>query len=164
MLNNLCVQDNVLIDAGFHVRLADFGLANFGDAPTALHSSKRNGSGRWMAPELLKPEQYEIRFLRTPASDVYAFACTCLEVSVSVLCLPQCLISSVPHRYIPLSLRFLTSLGIKNGPQPSVLSTARGLFVPLQRRVVAGYCVMNFGLSLRDAGVKIFTLDPNRKA
>jgi hypothetical protein len=35
-----------------------------------------------MAPELLNPEIFDIeRFIKTRASDVYAFACVCLEVS-----------------------------------------------------------------------------------
>ncbi|KAJ7886898.1 kinase-like domain-containing protein [Mycena leptocephala] len=33
-----------------------------------------------MAPELIDPERFGSPFLRTPATDVYAFACVCLEL------------------------------------------------------------------------------------
>jgi hypothetical protein len=41
---------------------------------------------RWMAAELLYPEAIGLpRFQRTFATDVYAFACLCLEVSARKL-------------------------------------------------------------------------------
>jgi serine/threonine protein kinase len=33
-----------------------------------------------MAPELLNPRDFGLRFVRTTASDIYAFGCVCLEV------------------------------------------------------------------------------------
>jgi serine/threonine protein kinase len=42
-------------------------------------TTNRAGSLYWMAPELLDPDCLENKF-RTPASDVYAFGCVCLEV------------------------------------------------------------------------------------
>ncbi|KAJ7270277.1 kinase-like domain-containing protein [Mycena rebaudengoi] len=33
-----------------------------------------------MAPELINPDQFGQQFLRTPATDVYAFGCVCLEL------------------------------------------------------------------------------------
>ncbi|KAJ7144136.1 hypothetical protein C8R44DRAFT_553241, partial [Mycena epipterygia] len=42
------------------------------------------GSVRWMAPETLNPSACGLQsFARTPASDIYAFGCVCLEVSRS---------------------------------------------------------------------------------
>ncbi|KAJ6554031.1 kinase-like domain-containing protein, partial [Mycena vulgaris] len=35
---------------------------------------------RWMAPELIDPKRFGLRFVRTPATDVYAFGCVCLEL------------------------------------------------------------------------------------
>jgi len=70
---------NILIDEAWHAVLADFGLAVFVDA--TANTSHSSGSTRWMAPELSDPESFELgQSRRTPASDVYAFACACLEV------------------------------------------------------------------------------------
>ncbi|KAJ7348096.1 kinase-like domain-containing protein [Mycena albidolilacea] len=68
---------NVLIDDEEHARLADFGLAIVTDATLGTTSTARSGSVRWMAPELLN---FELEFKRTKASDVYAFACLCIEI------------------------------------------------------------------------------------
>ncbi|KAJ7266619.1 kinase-like domain-containing protein, partial [Mycena rebaudengoi] len=93
---------NVFIDSAEHAQLADFGLAvvtdaTIGTTSTAQHGSLRwmvllavvtdattdttsttwRGSSRWMAPELLN---HELEFKRTRASDVYAFACLCVEI------------------------------------------------------------------------------------
>lgn len=41
------------------------------------------GSLRWQAPELLVPERFSnVDSGTTPQSDVYAFACVCLEVRI----------------------------------------------------------------------------------
>lgn len=54
------------------------------DATLATQTSNNHGSVRWMAPELHDPESFGFRrFLRTPASDIYAFGCVCLEVLVT---------------------------------------------------------------------------------
>ncbi|KAJ6589579.1 kinase-like domain-containing protein [Mycena capillaripes] len=66
---------NVLIDDDKHAQLADFGLAIVTDATRGTTSQR--GSLRWMAPELL---DFEVEFKRTEASDVYAFACLCIEI------------------------------------------------------------------------------------
>ncbi|KAJ7266685.1 kinase-like domain-containing protein [Mycena rebaudengoi] len=68
---------NVLIDSGEHAQLADFGLAVVTDATTGTTSTTQRGSLRWMAPELLN---HELESKRTRASDVYAFACLCVEI------------------------------------------------------------------------------------
>ncbi|KAJ7482316.1 kinase-like domain-containing protein, partial [Mycena galericulata] len=71
---------NILVTPEWSACLADFGLTSLSDATTATHTSHRAGSIRWMAPELIDPERFGQRFLRTPASDVYAFGCVCLEL------------------------------------------------------------------------------------
>jgi len=70
---------NILIKEDWSACLADFGLSTFSDA-TASITTKRGGSLYWMAPELLDPDRFGIKFVRTPASDVYAFGCVCLEL------------------------------------------------------------------------------------
>ncbi|KAJ7730854.1 kinase-like domain-containing protein [Mycena maculata] len=70
---------NILIDEHWSARLADFGLSVFENATTAMQTSNRAGSIYWMAPELIDPERFGCRYMRTKASDVYAFGCVCLE-------------------------------------------------------------------------------------
>ncbi|KAF5387289.1 hypothetical protein D9757_005805 [Collybiopsis confluens] len=71
---------NILIDDEWHVCLADFGLAVFGDG-TLGTPSHQGGSTRWMAPELHHPAAFDLlHFKRTFASDVYSFACVAVEL------------------------------------------------------------------------------------
>ena len=70
-------QSNILIDKTLHPRLADFGLTRLVDK-TGQSSTNMGGTLRWMAPELLVPSE-DVQ--RTYASDIYAFACVCVEVS-----------------------------------------------------------------------------------
>ncbi|KAF8183729.1 kinase-like domain-containing protein, partial [Mycena galopus ATCC 62051] len=70
---------NILIKEDWSACLADFGLSIFSDA-TATMSTTRAGSLYWMAPELLVPERFGLKFARTPATDVYAFGCVCFEL------------------------------------------------------------------------------------
>ncbi|KAF9078839.1 kinase-like domain-containing protein [Rhodocollybia butyracea] len=76
---DLCGR-NILVDKRGHARLTDFGLTAFTESDTALKSSVRSGSPPWMAPELLVPDQFGLKFQRTCASDIYAFACVCCEL------------------------------------------------------------------------------------
>ncbi|KAJ7261919.1 kinase-like domain-containing protein [Mycena rebaudengoi] len=72
---------NILINDEWSACLADFGLSNLDDAATAIDTPNLGGSTHWMAPELLSPEHFrEGEYCRTPASDVYAFGCVCLEL------------------------------------------------------------------------------------
>ena len=74
-------QGNILVNDTGHAVLADFGLAVFADANISTSHRHSLGSLRWMAPELLDPKSFGLRQCRkTHASDVYAFACVCLEV------------------------------------------------------------------------------------
>ncbi|KAJ7224826.1 kinase-like domain-containing protein [Mycena rebaudengoi] len=71
---------NILINQDWSACLADFGLTSFTDVTAATTTSHRAGTIRWMAPELIDPDRFGIQFRRTTASDVYAFACVCLEL------------------------------------------------------------------------------------
>ncbi|KAJ7197945.1 kinase-like domain-containing protein [Mycena pura] len=70
---------NILITDEGSACLADFGLSYFSETTTTT-SSARAGCIQWMAPELIDPSKFGKRFLRTPATDVYAFGCVCLEL------------------------------------------------------------------------------------
>uniref|UniRef100_A0A0W0FGM3 Putative kinase-like protein n=1 Tax=Moniliophthora roreri TaxID=221103 RepID=A0A0W0FGM3_MONRR len=70
---------NILVDLGCHACIADFGLSVFSDA--TVNSSHRAGSVRWMAPELLLPDNSGLEHSqRTFMGDVYSFACVCIEL------------------------------------------------------------------------------------
>ncbi|KAJ7443481.1 kinase-like domain-containing protein [Mycena galericulata] len=70
---------NILITENSTACLADFGLSVFTDATASLNSD-RAGCIYWMAPELIDPEYFGCTYARTPASDIYAFGCVCLEL------------------------------------------------------------------------------------
>ncbi|KAJ7353622.1 hypothetical protein DFH08DRAFT_1077723 [Mycena albidolilacea] len=70
---------NILIKEDWSACLTDFGLSIFSDA-TSTMSTNRGGSLYWMAPELLDPGRFGLKFARTPATDVYAFGCVCFEL------------------------------------------------------------------------------------
>ncbi|KAJ6468969.1 kinase-like domain-containing protein [Mycena vulgaris] len=91
---------NILITDEWSACLADFGLTSLSDATTATHTH-RAGSIRWMTPELIAPERFGRRFVRTPATDVYAFECVCLEVRGSFL---HCAPSLIPVSCTPGNL------------------------------------------------------------
>ncbi|KAJ7107517.1 kinase-like domain-containing protein, partial [Mycena epipterygia] len=77
---------NILISDDNSACLSDFGLAtriSDAESSTAMPTSSSNhgGSVRWFAPELIEPTTFGCeRFVRTPASDVYAYGCVCLEL------------------------------------------------------------------------------------
>ncbi|KDQ55759.1 hypothetical protein JAAARDRAFT_133505 [Jaapia argillacea MUCL 33604] len=73
---------NILIDEMGQARLADFGLSIFADSTRgAFTTSSGAGSTRWMAPELIQPEQFGYDHARrSRPSDVYAFGHVCLEI------------------------------------------------------------------------------------
>ncbi len=60
--------------------MADFGLTIIADE-TQQYSTDQGGTARFMAPELLNPPQFNKTFQRTFESDIYAYACVCVEVS-----------------------------------------------------------------------------------
>ena len=79
-----------MIDSQCRARLADFGLAAIvgeSTSTTTIAAGKKQGTIRWMAPELLYPEMFEFtgRFekqLPSKDTDVYAIGMTIFEVSV----------------------------------------------------------------------------------
>ncbi|TCD71936.1 hypothetical protein EIP91_000068 [Steccherinum ochraceum] len=72
---------NVLVDDDHCVRLTDFGMAVIAEATSYQYASNHGGGAlRWTAPELIDPEQLGLKSSRpTFASDIYSFACTCVE-------------------------------------------------------------------------------------
>ncbi|KAF7373346.1 Kinase-like protein [Mycena sanguinolenta] len=70
---------NILIKEDWSACLTDFGLSILSDV-TSTMSTNRGGSAHWMAPELLDPDRFGIKFARTAATDVYAFGCVCIEL------------------------------------------------------------------------------------
>jgi serine/threonine protein kinase len=65
----------VLIDEEGRASICDFGLSIIRDGgPTGYTSSNFGGTSRFLAPELLDEDT------RTVETDIYAYACTCIEV------------------------------------------------------------------------------------
>jgi serine/threonine protein kinase len=78
-------QTNVLIDDGRHARLVDFGLIAISDGAVPTSTNSSMGSARWTAPELIIPREFGIDIPhQTYETDVYAFACLCLEVLLTL--------------------------------------------------------------------------------
>ncbi|THH29478.1 hypothetical protein EUX98_g4707 [Antrodiella citrinella] len=72
---------NILIDDNWGVRLTDFGMAVYAEGTSNSYGSMRGGNPRWMAPELIDPVQFFLVSDRpTNASDVFSFACCCVEL------------------------------------------------------------------------------------
>ncbi|KDQ53218.1 hypothetical protein JAAARDRAFT_39594 [Jaapia argillacea MUCL 33604] len=97
---------NIFLDGSCHVLLADFGLSNFADATQITTTHHRDGSMRWMSPELHFPNKFGMSFQRTFASDVYAFGCVCLEV----------LTGERPFSDVPSDAEFLMAVLISQPP------------------------------------------------
>ncbi|KAG6369044.1 kinase-like domain-containing protein [Boletus reticuloceps] len=75
--------NNVLLDADYTARLADFGYASLvGSIPEALTYLQRStthlGALRWSPPEQMEPKE---TFNRTTKSDIYSFGCIALQES-----------------------------------------------------------------------------------
>ncbi|KAJ3482581.1 hypothetical protein NLI96_g6880 [Meripilus lineatus] len=72
---------NILVDRSGKMKLADFGLAVIAEAGQSLSVTIRGGAFGWLAPELIDPESFGFVDARpTFASDIYSFACVCIEV------------------------------------------------------------------------------------
>ena len=82
--NTLSFKANILIDRNGHARLADFGLLTAISDPTnftASSSAVTHGTTRWMSPELLHPDLFDLKDSRpTKESDCYAFGMVIYEV------------------------------------------------------------------------------------
>ena len=87
-----CDQANILVDSKYRARLADFGLAMITDEPagrTTNSGGEMKGTTRWMAPELMDPEEFGfagelLKRLPSTSTDIYAIGMTILEVSASL--------------------------------------------------------------------------------
>ncbi|TFK45805.1 kinase-like protein [Heliocybe sulcata] len=81
---------NILIDDGGHARLADFGLARISDQTTgSTMSRRRDGTMKWMAPELLFPPRHGVGPQRTFPTDIYAYGGVCIEILTGESPFPQ---------------------------------------------------------------------------
>ena len=80
------------MDSKCCARLADFGLAMITDEPagrTTNSGGEMRGTTRWMAPELMNPEEFGfigdlLKQLPSTSTDIYAIGMTILEVSLSL--------------------------------------------------------------------------------
>ena len=75
---------NILITKSSRACLADFGLSTVKDskslAVTSAPITRKGGTLRWQAPELLDPDLDDAKCINTMASDAYAYALVCYEV------------------------------------------------------------------------------------
>ncbi|KAH8083311.1 kinase-like domain-containing protein [Cristinia sonorae] len=70
---------NILVDDNGRIRLADFGMSVI--AESTGNSSACGGAKRWLSPELINPEQFNMTSsCPTYASDIYSFALTVVEL------------------------------------------------------------------------------------
>jgi len=103
---------NILIDDRCHVRIADFGLTGFcveASDDVSDHSDYGGGTIRYTAPEIFASEQRP-----SFASDVYSFACVCLEVHTG----------KPPFNYIPHDMSVMSAVTQGRRPErPSNNST-----------------------------------------
>ncbi|KAL5638034.1 hypothetical protein ACGC1H_002339 [Rhizoctonia solani] len=77
---------NILMKQDGTPLIADFGLSRLvSEFSTGLTTSLSRGSYRWMAPELFGGIDSSVLVLVTPASDVWAFGCLCLEILSGVI-------------------------------------------------------------------------------
>ena len=80
----MSIKDNILIDQTGRACLADFGLLRIvsdGTNSTSSNSFLQGGTCRWMSPELLDPEKFDLKDGRqTKRSDCYALGMVIYEV------------------------------------------------------------------------------------
>ena len=76
---------NILVDDKGNACLTDFGLSLIAEASAYNYGSVHGGGAiRYQAPELIDPEEFGLESSRpTPASDIFSFACTAIEVCYS---------------------------------------------------------------------------------
>ncbi|KAG6916661.1 hypothetical protein DXG01_005885 [Tephrocybe rancida] len=93
-MNNVVHGDlkgcNVLIDSSGRASLCDFGLASVTDPKIIKWTSQstmasKGGTARWQTPEIHEPEDEAEEVYNTKATDVFAWAGICYEVT-----LPRC--------------------------------------------------------------------------
>jgi len=73
---------NVLVNDDNTICLTDFGMALIADATSYNYGSTHGGGAMfWQAPEVIDPDHFGMGSRRTTyASDVFSFACTCVEL------------------------------------------------------------------------------------
>jgi len=71
--------NNVMVDDEGIPRITDFGLATRREEDSFNRNAAFEGTLRWASPELIKTKK------RTKMSDVWAFGCTLIEVSLHTL-------------------------------------------------------------------------------
>ncbi|KIK64858.1 hypothetical protein GYMLUDRAFT_982306, partial [Collybiopsis luxurians FD-317 M1] len=77
------IQGNILVTADSKCVLADFGLSvvyTESQIWSMTTTTGANGTLRWMAPELLNPDESDNSALHHPSVDVYAFGSTVVEI------------------------------------------------------------------------------------
>jgi serine/threonine protein kinase len=110
-----------------HVLIADFGLAGLGDTMTvaAATTTSEDRTIRWSAPELHDPESCGFdKFRRTRATDIYAFGCIALEVSMVIILrqrlvyISQLFTGEQPFANVPARLDFAVIRKVLAGELP----------------------------------------------
>jgi len=99
---------NLLVDEKENIRLADFGLARLAVHQANTMTSGQPTNGQWAAPELLDPEHFGFKSARpTRESDIYSFACVCIELYTSETPFQQCNVSlfQIPLKVVQRGLR-----------------------------------------------------------
>lgn len=90
---------NILVDGNGALRLGDFGMSLIAEGTGYNYGSLHGGGAtRWSAPELFEPEEFGLESSRpTFKSDIYAFACICIEVWIllSYFCLNLSLVKQL---------------------------------------------------------------------
>ncbi|KAL4062792.1 kinase-like domain-containing protein [Scleroderma yunnanense] len=124
---------NILISDGGDALITDFGLSSVLDElslesrlrAAKLGTSLLAGSTRWMAPELILTivEDDDVVPAITTASDVYSFACVCLEVATGQL--------PYPHRRDDRAVTIDIMRGIK--PSRGVSAACQIPFTDIQK-------------------------------
>jgi serine/threonine protein kinase len=120
------IQRNVLVDDEGHARLCDYGLSGYVNA--TVPNSMMGGVADFVAPEKIDLSDVDptTRPAQTPASDIFAFASLCLQVSTSLLC-PYPLCYSDESRCTGAELLSTHMLGLQF---TYALLPANGLFAP----------------------------------
>lgn len=97
-------QDNVLVDKNDVALVADLGLAFFADPNSWLPNFEAvdGQPSPWHAPELKDSLDRSRPLERTFATDVFAFGCVCLEVSILLIRSYNSVYLHQP-RFIPLT-------------------------------------------------------------
>ncbi|CAE6503473.1 unnamed protein product [Rhizoctonia solani] len=83
---------NILVSEDGEIKLSDFDHSILSDCTLAFSTTTNFGGGtlRWMAPELVVPEDDEAPCHRSEKTDVYSLAMTCLEIITGQVPYAEC--------------------------------------------------------------------------